>query len=88
MSFLSSFFGGQGNSSGRRRNIAESFSKTLCKILGKFCENFTKIATLTVIDHSSVFTQYIWMYLYIITYTSTTRTYLLIDVIVGSKADQ
>jgi len=38
MSFLNSFFEGQGNSSERRRNIAESFAKTLGKILGKFCE--------------------------------------------------
>jgi len=27
---------GQGNSSGRRRNIAESFAKTLGKLLGNF----------------------------------------------------
>jgi len=30
-------FGGQGNSSGRRQNIAEIFAKTLGTILGKIC---------------------------------------------------
>jgi len=38
-------FWGQGNCSGRRRNIAERFAETLGKVLGKFCEfhqNFTK----------------------------------------------
>jgi len=32
------FLGGQGNSSRRRQNIAESFAKTLGNILGKFGE--------------------------------------------------
>jgi len=36
--FLTKFFGEQGNSSGRRRNIAECFAVTLGKIVGKFCE--------------------------------------------------
>jgi len=41
------FFGGQGYCSGKRRNISESFAKTLGKILWKFCKyNFTKTATL------------------------------------------
>jgi len=32
------FFVGQGNSSGKRRNTAESFDKTFDKIFRKFCE--------------------------------------------------
>jgi len=31
-------FWGQGNSSGKTRNIAENIAETLGKILGKFCE--------------------------------------------------
>jgi len=38
VSSLQFFLGGQGNSSGNRRNIAESFAKTLGKIFGQFCE--------------------------------------------------
>jgi len=39
--FSTKFFRGQGNSSGRKRNIAEGFAKTLGQILEKFvCSKF------------------------------------------------
>jgi len=37
--FSTNVFGGQGNSPGRRRDIAESFADTLGKILEKFHQN-------------------------------------------------
>jgi len=36
--FLTIFLRGQGNSSGKRRDIAKSFAETLGKILAKCCE--------------------------------------------------
>jgi len=47
--FSTYYFGGQGNSSERWRNIAESFAKTLGKI-GRMLrvKNFTKSATLSL----------------------------------------
>jgi len=46
------FFLGQGISSGRRRNIARSFTKTFGKILGKFIVDFIEMLNVYIIYFS------------------------------------